>query len=103
MLAAYSLCCCRWKKRFTQEEDSRVEAQARSAYLEHQLLQSGKEPFPTAQRSKPLDTETHAAEPAADAATFGIIERQVSVAILVVWVLALMFECVPPPRFVFSV
>ena len=69
-----------------------MEAQARSAYLEHQLLQSGKEPFPTAQRSKPLECEAHAAEPAADAATFGIIERQVCV--VIACILALSFDCV---------
>jgi hypothetical protein len=44
----------RWKKRFGVEEDARVEAEARSSYLEHQLLAGGREPFPTANRSKPL-------------------------------------------------
>jgi hypothetical protein len=47
----------RWKKRFSQEEDARVEAEARSAYLEHQLLAGGREPFPTSNRSKPLNQD----------------------------------------------
>ncbi len=58
------------------EEESRVEAEARAAYLEHQLLSAGKEPFPSSQRSHPLEAASSGADGAVQE-TYGVIERQV--------------------------